>query len=143
MLPGARCLGRTRRPKRPAAEKGLAGRWPKLREAVLQKLAWLGRKDVGWVAGCGRKTLLDRLTTALVGPPTAARACGLKVWEELTLQEIRRECQSRDVCFTGLRSRNEAEQRRELGERLFVSARACGPARPVKELERIGSSGPL
>eukprot|EP00913_Durusdinium_trenchii_P028834 g27036.t1 len=68
----------------------------------------------GWDEGCpaeaglARKTLLDRLTVALV-------------WEELTLQEIRRECQSRDVCFTGLRSRNEAEQRQELSERLFAS----------------------
>jgi len=59
-------------------------------------------------AGLARKTLLDRLTMALV-------------WEALTLQEIRRECQSRDVCFTGLRSRNEAEQRQELTERLFTS----------------------
>eukprot|EP00434_Breviolum_minutum_P031281 symbB.v1.2.027662.t1/scaffold2855.1/size68771/3 len=59
-------------------------------------------------AGLARKTLLDRLTMALV-------------WDALTLQEIRRECQSRDVCFTGLKSRNESEQRQELGERLFTS----------------------
>ncbi|CAJ1340641.1 unnamed protein product [Effrenium voratum] len=55
-----------------------------------------------------RKAMLDRLAMALA-------------WEELTLQELRRECQTRDVCFTGLRSRSEPEQRKELGERLFVN----------------------
>ncbi|CAE7902546.1 unnamed protein product, partial [Symbiodinium microadriaticum] len=44
------------------------------------------------------RAILDRLTTALV-------------WEQLTLQELRRECQARDVVFTGLRSRSEGEQR--------------------------------
>eukprot|EP00439_Symbiodinium_sp_Y106_P071946 s281_g13.t1 len=59
-------------------------------------------------AGLARRAILDRLTTALV-------------WEQLTLQELRRECQARDVVFTGLRSRSEAEQRQELCERLFVN----------------------
>lgn len=41
------------------------------------------------------------------------------IWERLSLQELRKECQAKGVSHTGLRGRGEIEQRKELAERLF------------------------
>ncbi|CAE8664837.1 unnamed protein product, partial [Polarella glacialis] len=77
-----------------------------------------------------RLSLLERLTMPLV-------------WEQLTLQELRKDCQLRDVSFTALRSRVELEQKRELVERLFSAVcKAAWAAKglPVKRLASMAAA---